>query len=150
MGETQGFKVRVGVILPHQGKILLARQNQRDFWVFPGGTLEPGEGLAECAVREIQEEANLTIAVERLLYVADFLHPARRQTVDVFFLGRYCSGELQMTEQENLDDLGFFTPSDVQAMALMPQLVAQQMMQDWVHGFQGVCGQYLGQYGPQP
>lgn len=146
MGETQGFKVRAGVILPVEDKILLVRQNGRDFWVFPGGTLEPGESLAECAVRELQEEVNLTISIEKLLYLADFITP-QRQVVDAFFLGHYESGTLRMTEDENLDEIGLFSWSELQMMKIAPDLVAKQVIKEMPQGFRDVSNPYLGKYG---
>jgi 8-oxo-dGTP diphosphatase len=147
MGKTKGFKVRVGVILPHQDGILMARQNDRPFWVFPGGTLEPGEDLETCAIREIQEEFNLTISIERLLYLADFIHP-ERQTVDVFFLGRYLSGTLQVTQEENINEGGFIDRQTFASLPVMPESVARQVLTDWDQGFSLVGGVYLGRYGP--
>jgi 8-oxo-dGTP diphosphatase len=146
MGETQGFKVRVGVILPHQGKILLVRQNHRNFWVFPGGTLEPDESLEECAIREIQEEANLEISIQEMLYVADFITP-HRHAIDVFFLGQYLSGELKMEETENLDEIGFFSLEAFKEMAVEPRSVAQQVTLDFSRNFQSTVSRYLGKYG---
>jgi 8-oxo-dGTP pyrophosphatase MutT (NUDIX family) len=30
-------------------------------WVFPGGTIEPGEGAAQCAARELEEETGIAL-----------------------------------------------------------------------------------------
>ncbi len=52
-------------------KILLIRQRQHDtgvsYWLLPGGGIEAGESEEECVRREMQEETNLRISVERLL-----------------------------------------------------------------------------------
>ena len=40
---------------------------------FPGGGLEKGEGLADCLIREFEEELAISIEVKNLYYVNDFL-----------------------------------------------------------------------------
>jgi ADP-ribose pyrophosphatase YjhB (NUDIX family) len=43
------------------------RANGRDYWVIPGGGREDGESEDTCVMREMKEETNLSIRVERLL-----------------------------------------------------------------------------------
>jgi len=42
-------------------------ENDSEFWVIPGGGMEEGETEEESVIREMQEETNLTVQVERLL-----------------------------------------------------------------------------------
>jgi len=134
MGQTAGFKVRVGVVLIQNNQILLVRQNNHPFWILPGGTLEPGEDLKTCAIREMQEETNLTVTIDRLLYVSDFLRP-HQQTVEVVFLTREATGTLQMTHDENLNDLAFYGYDAFKALAFKPQLQHQAIITDWANNF---------------
>lgn len=39
----------------------------RAYWLLPGGGMEPGETEVECVRREIHEETNLDVQVERLI-----------------------------------------------------------------------------------
>ena len=52
-------------------QILLIRHTEhesgRSFWVIPGGGREPGETEMACVKREMWEETNLEVEVERLL-----------------------------------------------------------------------------------
>ncbi len=59
----------VGAVVNQDGKVLLARHSYRtDFpWGLPGGWVERGEDPAMTVQREIAEELNLNVAVERLL-----------------------------------------------------------------------------------
>ena len=55
-------------------EILLIRHaehgvNGRSYWVVPGGGREAGETEEECVIREMWEETNLVVQVERLLLV---------------------------------------------------------------------------------
>jgi 8-oxo-dGTP diphosphatase len=144
------FKVRLGVVLIRDGKILLVRQNNRPFWVFPGGTLELGEGLEECAIREIKEEVNLTIGIEKTLYLADFMREENgelRQTIDVFMLADDQGGAPMMTVDENLNEMGFFTLDEFKTMAVQPDVIARRIVKDWPEQFAQANGLYLGKYG---
>lgn len=153
MSNNYCFKVRLGVVLMRDDKLLLVRQNNRPFWVFPGGTLEVEEGLAECAIREMKEEIDLDVAIEKTLYLADFLlgDPAKpgeiRHTIDVFMLARYQGGEPTMTLDENLNEMGFFTLDEVRAMAVEPSVAKAQLLLDWPEQFKNANGLYLGKYG---
>jgi 8-oxo-dGTP diphosphatase len=145
VGPSLGFKIRVGVVLIRNQQLLLVRQNHRPFWVLPGGTLEPGETVGECAVREMKEETNLNVTIDRLLYVADFLHP-ERQTLDVFFLVRYVGGEFQLTTDENLNESGWFTHEQVGQLDILPGPVSAAILRDWPQDFPLTT--YLGGYLP--
>jgi ADP-ribose pyrophosphatase YjhB (NUDIX family) len=74
-------KVRATAVLIEDGSILLVEQKisasvQRT-WSLPGGTLEFGESLEACLIREMQEETGLHIAIERLLYICDRIADGR-------------------------------------------------------------------------
>lgn len=73
------IEVAAGIIL--RGPYILIARRLADahlggLWEFPGGTLEPGETLEECLVREIREELNLTVRVGRRLLSVDEEYPA--------------------------------------------------------------------------
>lgn len=151
MANLHQFKVRLGVILIRDGKVLLVRQNNRPFWVFPGGTLELGEGLEECAIREIREEVCLDIAIEKVLYLADFMREENgilRQTIDIFMLAKNVTGTPIMTTDENLDEIGFFNLDELKKLPVQPDVVARQLVRDWPQHFNEANGLYLGKYGP--
>lgn len=61
----QGF-----IIQDHQ--ILLIQHSQRStglsYWVVPGGGRDGGESEEECVIREMKEETNLEVRIERLAF----------------------------------------------------------------------------------
>ena len=81
-----------GIWLGEDGRVLLCRERFRGGWVvkFPGGGLEPGEGLAGCLQREFLEETGLEIEIIRHYYTTDFFVPdltdPSRAVVSVYFL----------------------------------------------------------------
>jgi mutator protein MutT len=76
------IEVAAGIIL--RGPYILIARRLADahlggLWEFPGGTLEPGETLEECLVREIREELNLTVRVGRRLLSVEEEYPATEE-----------------------------------------------------------------------
>ncbi|MEM2974996.1 MAG: NUDIX hydrolase [Candidatus Bathyarchaeia archaeon] len=66
--------VGVGAVLVHNGKILLIKRGTepgRGKWSIPGGVVELGEKVVDTVVREVKEECNLEVEVDRLIDVVD-------------------------------------------------------------------------------
>lgn len=150
MSDVYCFKVRIGVVLIRDGKLLLVRQNNRPFWVLPGGTLEPGESMADCACREMREETSLEVSIDRMLYTADFVRTDGRHAIDVVFLVRYVSGEPVMETTENINEMLFADFDEVTRLSdnhkTEPRRVFRQLLVDWKSNFSACSGLYLGKY----
>jgi 8-oxo-dGTP diphosphatase len=61
-----------GAILHNDALLLIQHQHHqtgRTYWVLPGGGMEAGETEEQCVVREIREETNLNVEVQRLILV---------------------------------------------------------------------------------
>ena len=140
------LRVRVGVIVVHDRKVLLARQHVaqgQDFWIVPGGGLKKGEGLLDCARREMVEETGLEIEPMQLLYVGDFFK-GDRHVVDTFWLGKIIGGELRRREDE-IDNLQFFEISRLNEIEIRPSPLAGRVLSDFQEGFRSAAF-YLGKY----
>ena len=76
MGQSSALPVRYQGAVIRDDKILLIRHTEhvsgRSYWVFPGGGREANETEIECVVREMLEETNLEVSVERLLVESTF------------------------------------------------------------------------------
>jgi 8-oxo-dGTP pyrophosphatase MutT (NUDIX family) len=67
----------LGLCFTHDGRLVLVTWDGRQ-WTFPGGTVEPGETVAQALVREVGEEACARVVRRRYLacqHVADPLNP---------------------------------------------------------------------------
>jgi ADP-ribose pyrophosphatase YjhB (NUDIX family) len=69
-GERR-FQCRVAGIAVDGGRVLLHRAVFEDFWTFPGGRAELGEPLTDGLRREMREELDTEVTVERLLWVVE-------------------------------------------------------------------------------
>ena len=69
-------------------------------WEFPGGKMEAGETEEEAIVREIREELNVGICVERKVCTVEYDYPAFHLRMHCF----WCSiveGELELKEHQS-------------------------------------------------
>lgn len=63
--EVQFVKAAGGVVENHAGKVLMMKR--LGFWDLPKGKAEKGEKSAVTALREVEEECNITVFAERKL-----------------------------------------------------------------------------------
>ncbi len=71
------IQVTCAIIL-HQNKFLAAKRSSTmphpGYWEFPGGKLEKGEKAEACIIREIQEELNCTVHIQKALPVFTYAY----------------------------------------------------------------------------
>ena len=89
------YDVSAGIIW-RDGRILIAQRKPEGLlgglWEFPGGKKEPGETLAACLVREVREELDIEIAVERPFMRIKHAYTHFRITLHTFHC-RYVRGD---------------------------------------------------------
>ncbi|MCA9952198.1 MAG: NUDIX hydrolase N-terminal domain-containing protein [Anaerolineales bacterium] len=61
-------------VVIRQNKILLVKRRDDNLWAMPGGITDPGETLAETAVRELREETGISGNAAQLLGIFDSRH----------------------------------------------------------------------------
>ncbi|EHR70728.1 ADP-ribose pyrophosphatase [Burkholderiales bacterium JOSHI_001] len=88
--------IGVGVLVIHEGLVLLGKRrgsHGEGTWSAPGGRLEYGEELIECAARELREETGLTASSFELgPYSNDIFPEAKEQYVTIFVVARGITG----------------------------------------------------------
>ena len=151
------FGIRVGAVVARDGALLLVRHQKPDrapYWVLPGGRLEPGETIPECAEREILEETELSASFGGVLYVSEFVREGRH-TVDITVrmtpagheeavLGS--DPEVSPGSEPTLRELRWVMADELREIELLPATIKARLLDDaageWPAG-----RVYLGQSG---
>lgn len=72
----------------------------KDGWEFPGGKIEAGESPEEALVREIKEELDTDISVEKYIHTVEYDYPAFHLSMRCYICS-IVSGELVLKEHES-------------------------------------------------
>ena len=90
-------KIGVGVCIIKDNLVLLGKRlnsHGQGQWAFPGGHLEFGETLIECAQREVAEETGLIIAnIRRGPFTEDFFIVENKHYITIIMMAHWISGK---------------------------------------------------------
>jgi 8-oxo-dGTP diphosphatase len=119
-------------------KVLVGRSKGKEYFVHPGGKLEPGETAKQAAVRELKEEYQIDVEEADLVPFDTNTAPAANSPeVDVqmeVFLVKKWRGEI--TPDNEIEDIRWLTsvvPTDIKVGSIMehetiPKLKAQNLI----------------------
>ena len=96
------IEVVAAIIHDNKGRIFVTQRGYgeyKDWWEFPGGKMEAGEMPEEALKREIREELETRIVVERLVETVEWDYPAFHLTLHCY-LCHVESGHLELKEHE--------------------------------------------------
>jgi len=125
--------IGVNIAIIVDGQILLTQREDFEVWCLPGGGVDPGESIAQAAVREAREETGLDVALTRLVGI--YYRPGQdRLGGHVFlFAAQPIGGQLHPQAGETID-LRFFDEHSLPA-DLVP--VAPRRIRDALAGAGG-------------
>ena len=96
------IEVVAAIIHDEQGRIFVTQRGYgewKDYWEFPGGKMEAGETPKEALKREIWEELETHIVVERFVETVEWDYPHFHLTMHCY-LCHVESGHLKLKEHE--------------------------------------------------
>ncbi len=98
--EDKQIRIRACLAVIHDGRILLVPHYDTDAgpvqWNLPGGKVEFGESVQQCAIRELEEETGITAKIVRLLEVSEIIIPEKPwHSITISYLGEFTGGELK-------------------------------------------------------
>ena len=93
----------VAAIIHRDGRILATQRGYGEWkgmWEFPGGKMEAGETEEEAIVREIREELNVGIFVERKVCTVEYDYPQFHLRMHCFWCS-IAEGVLELKEHQS-------------------------------------------------
>lgn len=143
MSQATKVGVGVGVLILRGGEVLLGlRHTDKDkadsalhgegTWTMPGGSLEMGENLEDCAAREVEEETGIKIRPEDLSLISianDRVEDAHFVTIG--FLTEEFEGEAEILEPDKITEWQWFNIDKLPDSMFFP---SREMIENYKDG----------------
>lgn len=134
MAETERPIIGVGVIVLHNGKVLLGRRKNahgNHTWSFPGGHLEFNEEIIDCARREVLEETGIEILNPRIgQFTNDIFKKEKKHYITIFVICSSNNGNPKIMEPEKCEGWNWFNWNNLPEPLFLP--IQNLLKQDFV------------------
>jgi 8-oxo-dGTP diphosphatase len=105
----------VGLIcLNQEGKMLAVKASYKDHWSLPGGVIDENESPRLAALRELQEETAITLAVDQLQFADVIYHypkDGKRDLLHFLFIAKNVDAQATPDEHE-ITEAKWVTPNE--------------------------------------
>lgn len=140
-------RIRVGVLIFKDKRLLLVKhidpKSGFTWWVPPGGGLKGEETIFECGEREVIEETNLKVKLEKVVYLRQFLyHRQNENNIDLYITSSDSAGEFSIKNLKGLGgdehfikELRFFSSREIKTVTVFPEFLKDKMWDDFEEGF---------------
>ena len=109
--EEKQIKAGVGVMIMRSGKVLLGKRkgaHGAGEYAFPGGHLEFGESIIDCAKRETSEETGIKIKNVRFLFFANLTQYPGKHYAHTGLIADWQSGVPRALELESCESWDWY------------------------------------------
>ena len=116
-------KIGVAVIVQKGDKVLCGFRKSahgNGTWAFPGGHLEFGESIEDCAQREAKEETGLELKNLRLGPFTNDIYPAEGKHYVTIFTLAEIEGEPKALEPEKCEEWSWFKWDEIPEPLFLP------------------------------
>ena len=114
-------KIVVAVLVEKDGKYLLVKEileDNKEYWIIPGGKTEFGESLEQAVKRELKEETNLDIDIAEFIAFKEAIHVKHNyHTIIFYFLGKASNDEILL--DDGILDAKFFTKEELKDIQIV-------------------------------
>lgn len=116
--------IGIGVLLFKENKLLLGKRlnaHGQNTWAPPGGHLEFGETIEQCAAREVLEETGLvTTNIKPITFTNDIFIKENKHYITIFVNAEYAGGTPKNIEPEKCAEWRWFTLNDLPNELFLP------------------------------
>lgn len=132
MQTMQRPGVGVGVFVRKDGKFLMQQRKNahgEGSWSLPGGHLEFGESVEDCARREVMEELGVTISDPRVVTLTnDVFTDEGKHYITIFVVSDFDAGEPRICEPDKSERFDWFEWDSMPQPLFLPlrNLLAQE------------------------
>lgn len=113
------------VVTDDAGRLLLVRRGDSGNWALPGGAMDLGESVTDCAAREVAEETGLAVEVTGLVgiytdprHVIAYSDGEVRQQFNICLTARVTGGQLAKSDESS--DIAYVTPAELPELSIHP------------------------------
>lgn len=103
------------VVINDREEVLLQLRRDTNTWAPPSGGVEPGETVADCAIREVREEARIAVAPEAIVavlsgaaYNVTYPNGDQLATVTTVFRCRPLNAKTPRVNDDESQDIRYF------------------------------------------
>ena len=104
MPEPPVFHLSSAVFVQRDGKILILKRAMGEAvggWYLPGGALDPGESIEDCARREMREECGLEADGPLTCVAVAQMHVYGRDSLQVLYACDCASGDVAISDEHS-------------------------------------------------
>lgn len=123
------------IILKEDNIVVMERlKNGKHYYALPGGHIEKDESNEECVVREVKEEFNINVLVQKHLY-----DHVLNNEYQAYYLCRWIDGQISKTDGEEYRpdrNRGMYNPVTIslfshEAEEIVPREIVEQIIKDY-------------------
>lgn len=129
----ENIELCVRAFIQHENKILVCKTRQKDYYFFPGGHIDFGEGSKQALIRELKEELGVSVKKCSFIGVAENMYEEEgRKHHEINLVFQVLLRRLAIQSKEDHLVFALLNESKFSQERVLP-LVLQKALMGWLH-----------------